>query len=133
MSALPKPRIRGRMTFVAAARRKIQQFGPYKSLAVLLVPLLIVEPVKMTGLAFVGLGHWLGGACMIVGAYAAGILLVDRLFRVVKSKVYKIRWCAFLGRKVLEHLARTRRALWRSHANPTEIEEVKELKAKIST
>jgi hypothetical protein len=36
----------------------------------------------MTGLAFVGLGHWIGGACMIVGAYAAG-LFVDRLFRVV--------------------------------------------------
>jgi hypothetical protein len=35
------------MTFAAAARRRIQQFGPYKSLAILLVPLLIVEPMKM--------------------------------------------------------------------------------------
>jgi hypothetical protein len=80
MSALIRPRIRRTMTLAAAARRRIQQFGPYKSLAVLLVPLMVVEPVKMTGVAFVGLGHWVGGACMIVGAYAAGILVVDRFF-----------------------------------------------------
>jgi hypothetical protein len=80
MPAPIRPRLRRGMTFAAATRRKIQQFGPYKSLAVLLVPLLVVEPVKMTGLAFVGLGHWVVGACMIVGAYAAGLLVVDRLF-----------------------------------------------------
>jgi len=38
-----------RMTLVALARRKIQQFGPYKSLALLFVPLLIVEPLKIAG------------------------------------------------------------------------------------
>jgi hypothetical protein len=83
MPALIRPRLRRGMTFAPATRRKIQQFGPYKSLALLLVPLLVVEPVKMTGLAFVGLGHRVVGACMIVGAYAAGLLVVDRLFRVV--------------------------------------------------
>jgi hypothetical protein len=80
MPALIKPRLRRTMTFAAVTRRKIQQFGPYKSLAILLVPLVIVEPVKMAGLAFVGLGHWVAGACMIVGAYAAGLLVFDRLF-----------------------------------------------------
>jgi hypothetical protein len=44
------------MTLVALARRKIQQFGPYKSLALLFVPLLIVEPLKIAGVAFAGLG-----------------------------------------------------------------------------
>ena len=43
MPALIRPRLRRGMTFVAATRRKIQQFGPYKSLAVLLVPLLVVD------------------------------------------------------------------------------------------
>ena len=108
MPALIRGRLRRGMTFAAATRRKIQQFGPYKSLAVLLVPLLVVEPLKMTGVAFVrcdfqsafvGLGHWVGGACIIVGAYAAGILVVDRLFRVVKSKLYTMRWCALLAQK----------------------------------
>lgn len=56
MPGLIRPRIRRRMTLPAAARRRMQQLGPYKSLAVLLVPLMVVEPVKMTGVAFVGVG-----------------------------------------------------------------------------
>lgn len=108
MPGLVKTRIHRRMTFAAAARRRIQQFGPYKSLALLMVPLLIVEPVKMTGVAFVGLGHWVGGACMIIGGYAAGLLVVDRLYRVMKSNLYTIPWCASLATKLQAILARGR-------------------------
>jgi hypothetical protein len=133
MPALIRPRIHRRMTFAAAARRKIQQLGPYKSLAVLLVPLMVVEPVKMTGVAFVGLGHWVGGACMIVGAYAAGILVVDRLFRVVKSKLYTMRWCAMLAQKLQQLLARSRQALQKSSADPASVQKIRELEAKITT
>src|ERR1700741_223421 len=97
MPAIFKKRRHGRMTLVALTRRKIQQFGPYKSLALLFVPLLIVEPLKVAGVAFAGLGHWVGGACMSVGAYAAGLLAVDRLFRVVKSKLLTMKWFAALA------------------------------------
>ena len=109
MPALAKKRFRRSMTFAAAGRRRIQQFGPYNSLALLLIPLLIVEPLKMTGVAFVGLGHWVSGACMIVGGYAAGLLVIERLFRVVKSKLYTMSWCAALAVKLQITLAR-----WRS-------------------
>ncbi len=34
---------------------------------------------------------------MIVGAYAAGLLVVDRLFRVVKSKLLSMKWFAALA------------------------------------
>jgi hypothetical protein len=102
------------MTFAASLRRKVQQFGPCKSLAVLLVPLLLVEPIKMAGLAFVGLGHWAGGACMVVGAYAAGLLVVDRLYRVVKSKLYTMPWCAALAGWLQYLLAKWRFQLRRS-------------------
>ena len=119
------------MTFAAAVRRKIQQFGPYKSLAVLLVPLVIVEPIKLAGVAFLGLGHWVGGVCMIVGAYAGGILFLDRLFRVVKSKLYQIEWCAVLAHRLQEHLARSRRALQWSSADPVRVERLEELEAKL--
>jgi hypothetical protein len=109
MPALAKRRFHRSMTFAAAARRRIQQFGPIKSLAVLLIPLLVVEPLKMTGVAFVGLGHWVAGACMIVGGYAAGFLVIERLFRVVKSKLYTMKWCAALAAKF-----QVTRARWRS-------------------
>lgn len=97
MPAIVKKQRHRRMTLAALARRKIQQIGPYKSLALLFVPLLIVEPLKIAGVAFAGLGHWVGGACMIVGAYAAGLLIVDRLFRVVKSKLLTMKWFAALA------------------------------------
>jgi hypothetical protein len=126
MPALIRPRLRRGMTFAAATRRKIQQFGPYKSLALLLVPLLVIEPVKMTGLAFVGLGHWVAGACMIVGAYAAGLLVVDRLFRVVKSKLYTMRWCALLAQKLQKHLVWSRWTLQRSSADSAIVQQIQD-------
>jgi hypothetical protein len=116
MPGLIRRRFRRRMTRAAAIRRRIQHFGPYKSLAALLAPLLIVEPVKMTGMAFVGLGHWVGGACMIVGAYAASLLVVDRLYRVVKSKLYTMRWCSSLAGAFQSTLARLH---WRRMAEPS--------------
>jgi hypothetical protein len=134
MPALVKRRLRRTTTFAATVRRKIQQFGPYQSLAVLLVPLLIVEPVKMTGVAFMGLGHWVGGACMIVGAYAAGLLFVDRLFRVVKSKIYTLSWCATIARQVQMKLTLLR---WRRLVNPSPtnrvvVPQIEALEAKLS-
>lgn len=116
MPAIAKRRFRRSMTFAAAVRRRVQQFGPYRSLAVLLVPLLVVEPVKMTGVAFVGFGHWVGGACMIVGAYAASLLVIDRLYRVVKSKLYTMKWCAAGAQRVQMALSRCR---WRRTMQPS--------------
>ena len=134
MPALIRPRLRRTMTFSAAIRRKIQQFGPYKSLAVLLVPLLVVEPVKMAGLAFVGLGHWVGGVCMIVGAYAAGLLVVDRLFRVVKSKLYTMPWCAAVAQLIQMKLAqwRWKRLVQPSPVDPVIVPQIEALEAKLS-
>jgi hypothetical protein len=122
------------MTFAAGARRRIQQLGPYKSLAILLVPLLIVEPAKMAGMAFVGLGHWVGGACMIVGAYAASLLVVDRLYRVVKSKLYTMPWCAALAAKVQSRLVlwRWRRVVEPSPTNAVVVPQIEALEAKLS-
>src|ERR1700733_754703 len=134
MPSLPRRRIQRAMTFAAAARRRIQQFGPYKSLAILLVPLLIVEPVKMTGMAFVGLGHWAGGVCMIVGAYAASLLVVDRLYRVVKSKLYTMPWCAAVAQLIQMKLAqwRWKRLVQPSPVDPVVIPQIEALEAKLS-
>jgi hypothetical protein len=45
---------------------------------------------------------------MIVGGYAAGILVLHRLYQVVKSKLYTMEWCATLAGRVQAQLA-----LWR--------------------
>jgi hypothetical protein len=134
MPALAKKRFRRSMTFAAAARRRIQQFGPYKSLAVLLIPLLIVEPVKMAGLAFVSFGHWVGGACMIVGAYAASLLIVDRLYRVVKSRLYTMKWCATFANTLQSKLAQwhLRRVVEPSPSDAVVVPQIEALESKLS-
>jgi hypothetical protein len=79
-------------------RRLVEGLGPYQSLALLLVPTGLVEPLKLIAVAVAGDGHWITGTVMIVAAYAAGLLLVDRLFVMVKPKLLTLPWFARLWR-----------------------------------
>jgi hypothetical protein len=58
------------------------------------VPLMLVEPLKLAALFVAGNGHWLVGTWMIVAAYASSLLIVERLFRMVKPKLMTIGWFA---------------------------------------
>ena len=78
----------------ARIRRRIEALGPYQSLLLLGVPTCLVEPTKLLALAVVGDGHWLTGTAMIIAAYATSLLLVERLFRIVKPKLLTLRWFA---------------------------------------
>jgi hypothetical protein len=82
-------RIRRRrgMTFLARTRRQAQKMSPYLSLVLLLVPVALVEPLKLAALIFAGKGHWMTGTAVLLGAYAASLFFVERLFRMVKPKL----------------------------------------------
>ena len=82
------------MTALARMRRRIQQLGPYQSLALLVVPTSLVEPLKIVALFVAGKGHWLSSTAMIIGAYAVSLLIVERLFR--KPKLMVLGWFASL-------------------------------------
>jgi hypothetical protein len=84
------------MTLLARVRRRLQKASPYLSLILLLVPLLLVEPLKLVAVIVAGGGHWLTGTGMLVGAYAASLLMIERLFRVLKPKLMTIGWFAKL-------------------------------------
>jgi hypothetical protein len=84
------PRLAGRL------RRFIEARGPYQSLAVLLVPTSLVERMKLVAVVVAGDGHWITGTAMIVIAYAASLLFVERLFRIVKPKLLTLPWFAWL-------------------------------------
>ena len=94
MPLITRMRRRRGMTFLARIRRRLQQMGPYPSLVLLLVPLLLVEPLKLVAVFVAGKGHWLTGTGMLVAAYAASLLVVERLFRVVKPKLMILGWFA---------------------------------------
>jgi hypothetical protein len=89
------------MMVLASARRRIQKLGPYQSMALLLVPVTLVEPLKFVALFVAGEGHWLTGTGMILGAYAVSILVVERLFRVVKPKLMTLSWFAKLWMRLV--------------------------------
>jgi hypothetical protein len=96
MPPIARPRRRREMTFLARTRRRLQKMSPYLSVVLLLVPLLLVEPLKLVAVFIVGKGHWLTGTGMLVGAYAVSLLFVERLFRVVKPKLMTLSWFARL-------------------------------------
>jgi hypothetical protein len=81
---------------VERSRHWIEGLGPYQSLLVLAVPTSLVEPLKLVAVAIAGQGHWITGTVMIIAAYAASLLLVERLFVIVKPKLLKLRWFARL-------------------------------------
>jgi hypothetical protein len=62
----------------------------------LAVPPCVVEPAKLVAVAIAGNGHWVSGTGVIVAAYAVSILVVERLFLIVKPKLLPLDWFAWV-------------------------------------
>lgn len=75
-------------------RHFIERLGPHQSLVLLAVPTSLIEPLKLAALAFAGKGHWITGTAMVVAAYAGSLLVVERLFRIVRPKLLTLPWFA---------------------------------------
>jgi len=88
--AIPRPYVPPKL------RSFIEGLGRYQSLALLAVPTSRVEPLKLVAVAVAGDGHWITGTVMIIIAYATGLLLVERLFSIVKPKLLMLAWFARL-------------------------------------
>jgi hypothetical protein len=89
---------RSKLTALLSVRRHIRGLGPYQSLALMLLPILLVEPLKIVALFVAGHGHWLTGTGMLVAAYVVSLVVVERLFKVVKFKLMTMNWFANLWR-----------------------------------
>jgi hypothetical protein len=88
-------------------RRFVEGLGPYQSLVLLLVPACVVEPLKLVAVAVAGDGHWITGTVMIVVAYSASLLLVERLFRIAKPKLLTLPWFARLWAQFIDLRSKT--------------------------
>ena len=80
------------MIFSRSLRRWIQGLGPYSSLALLSIPVAIVEPLKLSAVFIFGEGHRLTGIIVVACAYAVSLLLVEQLFKLVKPKLLTLVW-----------------------------------------
>jgi hypothetical protein len=72
----------------------LENRSAYQSLVILAIPFAIVEPAKLVAVAVAGEGHWLAGTVTLIVAYALSIFVVERLFRILKPNVLKLRWFA---------------------------------------
>jgi hypothetical protein len=79
-------------TLLSRLRGRVEALGPYQSLVLLAIPTSLVEPLKLIAVAVAGDGHWITGTVMIVAAYGASILLLERLFHIVKPKLMTLPW-----------------------------------------
>ncbi|WP_245470900.1 hypothetical protein [Bradyrhizobium guangzhouense] len=92
-------------------RRSIERLGPYPSLFLLALPTATVEPLKLVAVAVAGKGHWITGTAIIVVCYALSLLVVERLFLIVKPKLLTIPWFAKLWEACLSVRTRAWTAL----------------------
>jgi hypothetical protein len=103
-----------------APARGSKAWGPYQSLLLLVVPACLVEPMKLAALAVAGEGHWITGTGMIVAAYAASLLLVERLFLIVKPKLLTLPWFASVWARFVALRAKVKRSIGWGRGRPME-------------
>ena len=79
---------------------RIERLSPYATLALFLIPIAIIEPLKVYALYLMGLGHVIGGILTLVVAKIVGVglaerLSAERLFAISRDKLLSIPWFAW--------------------------------------
>ena len=93
----------------------IRSLGPYPSLFIFLVPLIVLEPVKPVSLYLVGIGQFYAGLIVFVVGEALKILLIERLFHLTRRKLMSFRLFAWAYGWVIEIFAYFRSfEVWKS-------------------
>jgi hypothetical protein len=71
--------------------RWIESLGPYSTLAVFLIPLILLEPVKPLSAYLMVSGHFVSGVLALVLGEVLKILIVERVFHTGRPKLMKIK------------------------------------------
>ena len=68
----------------------VTSLGPYSSLALFAVPVIILEPAKPLSAYLLGTGHFFAGAVTFITAEVLKLTLVERLFQLNREKLLSI-------------------------------------------
>jgi hypothetical protein len=98
----------GRQRVLIGLGEWIAALGPYPSLLLLGIPVMILEPLKPLGFYVIATGHPIQGSAILAGAEVAKVVVVERLFRISRDKLLTIGWFAWGYRLVTGWLARLR-------------------------
>src|SRR4051812_10487042 len=85
-----------RLSVFVGLARWIQALGPYPTLALFVVPVVLLEPVKPVGFYLIGTGRFTRGALVLAVGEIVKITLVERLFHMSRDKLMTIpafAWC----------------------------------------
>src|SRR3954468_21274361 len=74
---------------------RIERLPPYATLALFLIPIAIIEPLKVYALYLMGSGHVIAGILTFVVAKIMGVGLAERLFAISRDKLLSIGWFAW--------------------------------------
>src|ERR1700730_16944292 len=80
---------------VALLAARLGKLGAYPTLALFLVPVFVLEPVKPIGLYLMGSGHVMTGVLVITVGEILKVTLVERLFHMSRDKLMSIGSCAW--------------------------------------
>ena len=72
------------------ARRWVTSLGPYPSLALFAIPVIILEPAKPLTAYLLGTGHFFAGAVVFITAEVLKLTIVERLFHLNRDKLLSI-------------------------------------------
>jgi hypothetical protein len=92
-------------------RRWVTSLGPYQTLAVFAVPLVVLEPAKPLSGYLIGTGHFFAGALVFIVAEVLKLTVVERLFQLNKKKLLSIpafAWAYGYWRRMMDFLESTK-------------------------
>jgi hypothetical protein len=74
----------------------IASLGPYPTLALFVVPLVLLEPIKPFSAYIIGSGHFLFGVLVLVLGEVLKITIVERIFHIGRDKLMTIKAFAWI-------------------------------------
>lgn len=86
----PVTRRLGRWLPVARLMSWVAMLGPYPTLALLLVPIIVLEPLKPAAFYLMAKHHVASGTAVLVSTEIVKIVTVERLFRLCHAKLMTI-------------------------------------------
>ena len=81
---------------VESVRTWIVSLRPYPTLALFILPVIVLEPVKPVAAYLTATGHIVGGLVVLIVGELLKLLLIERLFSVSRDKLMSIpvfAWC----------------------------------------
>ena len=83
-----------KLPFFAWLEQRIRRLPPYAALATFAAPALLLVPVKILALYFIGAGHVMLGLVVLIAAKVAGTAIVARLYALTQPTLMQLAWFA---------------------------------------